>query len=742
MNKSELLAPAGSFEIGKTALYSGCDAIYLALDAFGARAYAKNFTIDELKEILKIAHALDKKVYVTVNTVIKNGELEAVYNFLDEIYLLGVDAVICADIAVFMYVINNCNGMGCHISTQVGVKDLNDVLFFENIKADRVVLAREDSFEEIKHIKENSNIELEVFIHGALCVSYSGGCLFSSLLSLRSGNRGRCSQNCRREYTIYENDKPITKPGFYLSMKDLCVGENVKELVRLGISSLKIEGRMKNLSYVNVITNYYRNLIDNKNANFDKVNQIFHRQFTKGFIFNEDRKNIATITDASSQGKLIGNVVRQFKDKLYIKTTSTIRKNERIRFFINEESTYFTVSKLFNLNNIECDECIGECYLECNLDIKANSQIYKMSDNEVSNVTLNSNLIPLNIFINAQLGEKLTLTTAIDDNYISIQSNSALQKATKNSLTEEVLYQQLNKLGDTPFYIDEISAYIEDGLFISLSEINELRRKLVAAIYDLKSNKRNTISRIPLYLKRRNINLQPEFIAKVSTIEQYNACKSMGLNTVFYNNFVPYVKAKYNEIEETEVLVANYGGLHHYTNKIITTDYAFNVMNKDSLLHLLNFGAQNVTLSYEMSFNEIKELSTDFYQSYGTKAPIDMIIYGRQKLMTMKYCPLKKLGLCGNCRKNNYYLVDKFGKFFLETNKDCIVSVYNNLPLNLIEELSKLSLYVNRFRFEFTTESYDEVIEVIKNAKIAIGDNTHKYKNKNETKGYFKRSIM
>ena len=168
MNKTELLAPAGSFEVGKAALYAGCDAIYLALDTFGARAYAKNFTKDELVEILNIAHALDKKVYVTVNTNIKNSELDAVYNFLDEIYLLGVDAVICADIAVFMYIINNLPNMGCHISTQVGVKDLYDTLFFENIKADRVVLAREDSIEQIKHIKKNTNIELEVFISNFL----------------------------------------------------------------------------------------------------------------------------------------------------------------------------------------------------------------------------------------------------------------------------------------------------------------------------------------------------------------------------------------------------------------------------------------------------------------------------------------------------------------------------------------------------------------------------------------------
>ena len=352
MNKPELLAPAGSFEIGKAALYAGCDAIYLALESFGARAYAKNFSIDELREIIKIAHALEKKVYVTVNTLIKNDELESVYSFLNQLYLMSVDAVICADIAVFMYVINNLVGMECHISTQVGVKDLLDAKFFEEIGAERVVLARENSVEQIKEIKENINIELEVFIHGALCVSYSGGCLFSSLLSLRSGNRGRCSQNCRREYTIYENDKPISKPAYYLSMKDLCISQKVNDLANIGVDSLKIEGRMKDINYVYNVTKFYRNILDNKKTMESEIFNIFHRQYTKGFIFNEDRKNIATIQDSSSQGKFIGNVIKIFNDKVYINTNEIVQKGDRLRFLINGNSSYVTVDKILNYNNI------------------------------------------------------------------------------------------------------------------------------------------------------------------------------------------------------------------------------------------------------------------------------------------------------------------------------------------------------------------------------------------------------
>ena len=317
-----------------------------------------------------------------------------------------------------------------------------------------------------------------------------------------------------------------------------------------------------------------------------------------------------------------------------------------------------------------------------------------------------------------------------------------MSKAQKAPLTSDTIYRQLNKLNDTPFYIENISFNIEEDLFLSLSEINDLRRRLIEYIYSKEKINRAHPKRIALYLKKRlNISANT-FIARVETLEQYNACKEMGIETIFFKNVSPYVNSKYEDIDEDEVLVSNYGGLYHYTNKITTTDYSFNVMNKDSVLYLLNLGAANVTLSCEMSYDEIKNLSNDFHDTYGAKAPLDMIIYGKQKLMTMKYCPLKQLSLCGKCKNNQYYLVDKLGKFLIKTKKDCFVEIYNDLPLNLIEELSKLSPYINRFRFEFTNESASEVIDIVKNAYAAIEDSKHKYRRDRQTKGYFKRSII
>ena len=212
---TELLAPAGDLECAKQAIYNGADAVYLATEHFGARAYAKNLTLDELDTILILAHELNKKIYVTVNTALKESEVESCKEYIKTLYQKGVDGLILADFSMISYVIKHCPNMEAHISTQVGLKDLNDVYFFKEYGAKRCVLAREDSFEEIKLIKESVNMPLEIFAHGALCVSYSGGCLFSSLLSLRSGNRGRCAQNCRREYSLFKDDKLIEK-GYHL----------------------------------------------------------------------------------------------------------------------------------------------------------------------------------------------------------------------------------------------------------------------------------------------------------------------------------------------------------------------------------------------------------------------------------------------------------------------------------------------------------------------------------------------
>lgn len=730
MKKTELLAPAGSFSIAKEALFSGADALYLATPLFGARAYAKNLSMEELKDIIDIAHALKKKIYVTVNTIIKDDELEFVYKYLNELYLIGVDAVIACDIAVYMYVINNLKNMECHISTQVGVKDLNDVLFFEKLGANRVVLARETSIDEIKKIKEKTNVELEVFIHGALCVSYSGGCLFSSLLSLRSGNRGRCAQNCRREYLLFEDNKKISDKKFLLSMKDLAVKEDVLSLVKLGIASLKIEGRMKDESYVKNITSYYRDLIYGNGNNISLIQDVFHRPYTKGFLFNEDKANMATIDISSNEGKMVGKVLKVFNTKVLVDKIEQLNVGDKLRF-VGDNIEYATIVKIENTDDKNV------IYLHLDTEVSSFSKvIYRLKGNSSYSST-SSNLLGINLFVNGKYDEKLKLICEYEGNYFSIFSNSKLTRAINKAINEEVLYNQLSKLNDTPFFIENISYNLEDGLFISLSEINELRRKMICEIYNL-NKKDNFICDIVEPKLENDITLSNSIIASVSNLEQYNLCKEFGIKTIFFQNKSSYVNAKYQDIPFEEVLVQSYGGLLYYEGKEITTDQSFNVLNHDSVLHLINMGVKHITLSHEISFNEIVNLANSFIKKHQKKAPLDMIIYGKQKLMTMKYCPLKSFNLCGKCKSHTYKLKDDIATFSITHDEGCITSILNDKPLNLIDEIRNLSLYIDRFRLDFTNESKEEVIDIL----VRLKNGEKSFDSKKHTRGYFKRPIL
>ena len=727
--KTELLIPAGTYEIAKIALYSGADAVYLATSKFGARAYAQNLSMEELVDIVKISYVLHKKVYVTVNTIIKEQELEEVKDYLKQLYSIGVFGVIVADIAIYNYVLENLKDMECHISTQVGVKDLEDVKFFENLGVKRVVLAREDSFEEIEYIRKNTNVDLEVFIHGALCVSYSGGCLFSSLLSLRSGNRGRCSQNCRREYIIYEDGKPITNKGFYLSMKDLHSGIDVKKLAKIGVDSLKVEGRMKNSSYVALVTKYYRDILDNGFANDKIINQVFHRKYTKGFLFGEDRGSIANVSDPGNEGRKIGEVIDVKYDYVLIKAFDKINIGDRLRFSGNFDQ-YITVKEINYENKM----------VKIPLDFKLfnHGLVYKMLDSEINMSEVKSNLVPVSLYVSGSKGNKLEVTFVYENNYYTAYSD-ILEPAINKPTSKDTILKQISKLTDTPFYIDSFVINIEEDFYISVGSINCLRRKLVDEIYQSVLPKRIINNEKELIISSFQLD-NNKLIAFCETEAQANACKKMGIDVIFYENYSPYVNAKYSKIEKNYLLVASYGGLNKYKDKNITTDYSFNVINSEAIFYLLKYGAKNITLSYELSGAEIKMVSNSFKEKFGFKPPLDLIVYGRQPLMTLKYCPLKALGKCGICHKHNYMLKDEGGTFPL-ISKDCYTKVLNGKKLNLLDQMQGLLPYVNRFRLQFSLENEAEVIDIINKAKNAISTQGEAI-SKEETRGYFKRPIL
>ena len=742
--KMELLAPAGDFECFLQAIYNGADAIYLATDKFGARAYAKNFSLEELEKALILAHQLNKKIYVTVNTMIKENELSECKKYIKTLYELGVDGLILSDYSIICYTLKHCPNMEVHISTQAGIKDIYDVSFFKDLNVDRCVLARETSIDDIKKIKESIDMPLEVFMHGALCVSYSGGCLFSSMLTLRSGNRGRCAQNCRREYSLYKDDNLLGK-GYFLSMRDLNTSNYLNEFKKINVDSLKIEGRMKDASYVKMVVSEYRKKIDNPEYNPKYLDSIFHRNYTKGFIFNEDKGSIVDITKRTNEGSYIGTISNKVNQLTKIDLKGSLKVGDRIRIE-NELDYYFTIDKIYDLNNKEISSSTKPCLLNIYKDMKIGSKIYKMVDSSIDLTITDKMKKPIKIKCYGSIGKPLKLVCKIDNKEFIGLSSSSFLEATSRPIDEATLFNQLKKLNETSFYLEKIENYLAPNLFMTISNINEARRNLINNINEYYQNKRNDFIDYEEINEIKYDNNPIEISCYCETLEQYNACVKAGIKDIYYDsNYINYVNAKYNDVSGL-ILTGGYGGIYNYRNKnnVIVSDYSFNVSNSESVYNLLNNGVDIVTLSLELSNKEINDLYNSYINKYNTKPNIEIIVYGHQKLMTLKYCMLKRYNECAKCDKHFYYLKDDKNKFLTSRN-NCITSIYNEKALNLIDELDTIKKYTNRIRLQFSIENYDEVLKIINNYKEKLYNiNTNKlyFDKDKETRGYFKREIL
>ena len=740
---TELLAPAGDFECLKQALYNGADAIYLATERFGARAYAKNLTIEELKKGLQLCHELGKKIYVTVNTELKENEVEDCKEYIKELHHIGVDGVIVADFSMVNFIIKHCPGLEAHISTQVGLKDLNDVYFFDKLGAKRCVLAREVSFDEIKKIKETTSMPLEIFAHGALCVSYSGGCLFSSMLTLRSGNRGRCAQNCRRNYKLYKDNK-LVEEGFHLSMRDLNTSFYLKDLQNIGVNSLKIEGRMKDPEYVKIVVSEYRKKMDDPNYNPKSLDTIFHRNYTKGFLFNEDKGKIVDITKKNNEGALIGSIGDKVGNLTKVNLNRDLQIGDRIRIE-GEEDYFFTIDSMFDLKNNEINKSNSSCLLNIYRSFECGAKIYKMIDSSIDLKITNEFKKPIIIEAYGKIDTPLTLKTTIDGKTFEGKSIELFQSASKRPIDSTTLTKQLSKLNETSFYLDKIDQLIGD-LFMTIGSINEARRNLVNEIetyYQYSRDNYIVEEEIkPIDYKESELSL----CAYCTTDEQKEACIKAGIKHIYSSsNYCAYVKPEYKDVDG-EVLVGGYGGIYYHRNKnaTIVSDYSFNVCNSEAIYYLHQEGVDVVTLSLENSLAEMQNIISSYKNKYNTNPNVEITVYGHQNLMTMKYCPLRRYGECGDCENHKYELEDSYSKF-PTSRKNCITHIYNDKALNLVDDLADIIPLTNRLRLQFTIEDYNETLKVIEEfkEKLANPHSINSYFNKKtDTRGYFKREIL
>ena len=746
---AELLAPAGNMEALIAAISNGCDAIYLGMQKFGARAYSSNFDFESLKEAISYAHLRNVKIYVTMNTIVFENEIEAMKQQMHQLNEIGVDAIIVADLAAFDYLVNNFADMEAHCSTQMGIDDLDGTLLFKELGAKRIVLSREVPIEKVKEIKKIAQIPLEIFVHGALCVSYSGNCLMSGLIGYRSGNRGRCVGSCRKEYEIIDKttDEALGK-NYILSTKDLNTIDYIDDLKE--IDSLKIEGRMKEPAYVANVVSRYRRALDYKITEEDKTNlsKTFNRTFTKGYLFHEDKKDITNILRPNNYGYEIGKISNIVKGMYEIKLTRPLNQNDIIRISHNNEDIVLTVVKLYDKEGKLINRANDVGYIKIKEKLSKDDVVYLTKDylyyKELeSSLEKEFKRFNLDIKVNAQPNSKLIIEAeGLGFNYL-YEGEDILSEAINNPTTKEQVIKQFSRLNDTIFELNNV-IYEECNVFIPAKLLNVARREIVQALYELKLNsKKKSIKAFKAKEKISFTPREPFFTASVTSKEQYDACVSCGIKEIYFDNTVRRNQNDYKE-KEGQLLIGGYGGIYHYrkTNPFIT-DYSLNVVNSDSCYELFKLGAKRVTLSYELNKTQIEDLISSYYEKNDGYPALEMIVYGRAPMMFSKYCPLKKMNQCGSCKTRSYELKDEHGTFPIITHDDCTTTILNGKILNLLDEVQNIE-GVEAFRLNFTVESKEQVIKTINMAmkKLKSKDSQIIFNKETDTRGHFNKEIM
>lgn len=746
---TELLAPAGNMEALRAAVSNGCDAVYLGLEKFGARAYSDNFIIESLAEAIDYAHLRDVKIYVTMNTIVFEDEIADMQEQLEQLNAIGVDGIIVQDLAVFDYVAGNFVDMEVHCSTQMGIDDLEGTLLFKEMGADRVVMAREVDIADVKQIRKAAKIPIEVFVHGALCVSYSGNCLMSGLIGYRSGNRGRCVGSCRKPYELLDRETGLSfGTSYLLSMKDLNTIDHIEELK--SIDSLKIEGRMKEPAYVANVVKRYREALDGdiRQTDKDALQKTFNRTYTEGYMFGEEPGNITNIQRPNNFGYEIGKVRGSYKGMYEIALTKTLHQNDIIRIDHENEDVNLSVARLYDRDCMLINQADKTCYIKIKEKLSPGDVVYKTKDylfyKELeANLDKEFRRFPLDLKVYAYPGATLVIDAEGFGLQYLYESEEILEEAVNNPTDREQAVKHLSRLGDTVFSLGDVE-FESYNAFVPAKLLNSARRQIVQGLYDAKLAKWKKRTKEDLPRESIAFPLQkPYLTATVTTQEQYDVCKACDIKDVYFDNIIRRNQNVYED-REGELLLGGYGGIYRYrdTNPFVT-DYSLNVVNAASCYDLYRLGAKRVTLSYELNRRQIQELIASYEEVNGGSPALEMIVYGRAPLLFTKYCPLKKMGQCGSCRKRSYELKDEYGEFPVLNHEDCSTTILNGKVLNLLDEMPQID-GVEAFRLNFTIESGAEVKRVIGLAQQKLTGTLDKsvFNQKTDTRGHFNKEIL
>lgn len=699
MKKVELLAPAGNMENLKYAVMAGCDAVYLGLKKFGARAFSSNFSDSEFIEAVNYCHLYGVKVYVTLNTIIYDYEVEDFLETVDFIHKNNVDAVLIQDLGMLDLVRKTYPNLEVHASTQMHIHNLDGVKVLERLGIKRAVLARETSIDTIKYIKENSNIELEVFVHGALCVSYSGECLMSKFIGGRSGNRGECAGACRLSYDVVDcNNNILNKNKYPISTKDLNTIYYIDKLIESGVASLKIEGRMKSKEYVYMVVKLYRDTIDNyyktgkvivNEDDLIKLKKIFNREYTKGFLFNINNNELINSYRPNHMGVNVGKVLNYKNGYATILLTDHVSIGSGLRVLSkNNKDVGILVNEFYKNNKL-----VKDAYKNDIISIKVHDKVFKndivviTNDKSISNdiedyIKNNKRKVLISGKVSCKLGI-ITLEVSDGVNKVVVSSNNVFKSINK-STTKEDISVKLNKLVNTVYKFNSLDINIDSNLFIPLKEINGLKNDMVMLLNDKRLYKIN-------YVKSKYYIDLPDFKK-----EELITCYTNNINNldkkydIVYTdeNCLPRVIDKYENYNN--VMIGELGGFNKCSN--VTTDVSFNVVNSYAVAFLHSMGASCVTLSYEMTDTDIENLVNSYNNRYNKRPNLELIVYGYPVIMCSKYSLNKEYN------KDILYLKDRFNNKFRVITKNNIMYVYFYNKLDKYDK-KYYEMGINRLRF-------------------------------------------
>ncbi|CUO56195.1 U32 family peptidase [Agathobacter rectalis] len=698
----ELLAPAGNLEILKGVIESGADAVYVGGSMFGARAYANNFTEEELLEAIDFAHLRGVKVYLTVNTLIKNSEFSKLYDYLLVYYKRGLDAVIVQDIGVVKAIHEYFPSMEIHTSTQMTVTGADGVRFLSQFGVTRVVMAREVSLAEMKRIHEETGMELEAFVHGALCYSYSGQCLFSSILGGRSGNRGRCAQPCRLPYTVEGK-----KDEYILSLKDMCGIKALDKLHDAGVYSLKIEGRMKQLEYACGVVKYYRSYIDSMkpvtDADYDRIKALGNRcGFTDRYYFDHNGSDMVTYVKPN----FVSNAEEPSpeKRKLSIEGELVLREGEPGSLTVKRGDVTYKASI----------EPVSAA-LKAPLDKKAAiDRINKTGDTDFEFS-----------HIKAQIGENVFVPNGALNKLRRDAISGLCDKLLKKYYRNDARYVDMSGLTALPEHVVKSDAAHDEAINDYTTICSCMTRAQLDTLISYECFDEFYLD-FDMYDRKTLIQ---QFADDVKSLTKRNKKVYLMLPTIFRADSSDYFVSIAKELDNVSFegfVVKNYEELYLtenlFTGKKVILDHNMYTFNDVSKSAFFEHGVSGDTVSLELNSKEIMHRN-----NIGSQ----MIVYGYYPLMTTANCVHKNTKGCDKKQKL-IYLKDRYNKSFAVCNncKECYNTIYNSLPTMLTKNISKLKeAGIRSFRYSFT-------IETTKQIKAVMDDKVAEY-----TNGHYKRGV-